>query len=231
MTTAVSRDRVASGDNGEEIGMTDVRVASVDTLAPWAEIVPHRGCTTVDDLLALPDDGWRYEVVEGVLVRMAGSSFDATTIAFNLGADLRAFARPRRLGVVTGADGVYTFPSAETRLLPDVGFVEAAKVSAIDRAKPISFAPDLAIEVVSPSQRLGSDEMAAKARQYLQGGTRLVWVIWPERREIDVWHAVSIDRPTTTLHVDDALDGEDIAPDFMYPVADIFADPLGQPAN
>ena len=207
--------------------MADARVVSADTLAPWAEIVPRHGRTTVDDLLTLPDDGWRYEVVEGVLVRMAGSSFDATTIAFNLGADLRAFARPRRLGVVTGADGVYKFPGAETGLLPDVGFVEATKVPAIDRTKPIPFAPDLAIEVASPSQKLGSDEMAAKARRYLQGGTRLVWVVWPERQEVDVWRAASVDRAAATLHVDDVLDGEDIVPGFTYHVADVFADPLG----
>jgi len=207
--------------------MAEARVAPSDTLAPWAEIVPHRGRTVVDDLLTLPDDGWRYEVVEGVLVRMAGSSFDATTIAFNLWADLRAFARPRRLGVVTGADGVYKFPGAETWLLPDAGFVEAAKVPAIDRAKPIPFAPDLAIEVVSPSQKLGDDAMAAKARRYLQGGTRLVWVVWPERREVDVWRVASVNQPAATLHSDDALDGEDIVPGFTYRVADIFADPLG----
>lgn len=207
--------------------MAEARVVPSDTLAPWAEIVPHRGYTVVDDLLTLPDDGWRYEVVEGVLVRVAGSSFDATTIAFNLGTDLRAFARPRRLGVVTGADGVYKFPGAETGLLPDVGFIEAVKVPAIDRAKPIPFAPDLAIEVVSPSQTLGYDEMAAKARRYLQGGTRLVWVVWPERREVDVWRVANVNQPAATFHSDDPLDGEDIVPGFTYRVADIFADPLG----
>ncbi len=69
--------------------------------------------------------------------------------------------------------------------------------------------------------------MAAKARRYLQGGTRLVWVVWPERREVDVWRAASVDRAAATLHVDDVLDGEDIVPGFTYRVADVFADPLG----
>jgi len=207
--------------------MTEARAAPSDTLAPWAEIVPHVGPTTVDDLLTMPDDGWRYEVVEGVLVRVAGSSFDATTIAFNLGADLRAYVRPRRLGVVTGADGVYKFPGAETGLLPDVGFVAASRVPSIERTKPIPFAPDLAIEVVSPSQRLGARDMAAKALRYLLGGTRLVWVVWPERREIDVWRRTDVDQPGTILGLADALDGEKVVPGFTYPVADVFADPLG----
>jgi len=100
--------------------------------------------------------------------------------------DLRSFVLPRRLGVVTGADGVYTFPTAETGLLPDVGFyLSARRVLVVDRTKPIPFAPDLAVEVASPSQDVG--DMAEKALRYLQGGTRLVWVLWPARKQIDVW--------------------------------------------
>ena len=197
-----------------------------ETLAPWAEIVPDTGPMTVDDLLTLPDDGWQYELVDGRLVRMAGSGQRATMIAAILLGVLIAFVRPRRLGVVTGADGVYKFPGAETGLLPDVGFYAAERRALIvDRSKPIPFAPDLAIEVASPLQ--DSEAMAAKARLYLRGGTRLVWVIWPERQAIDVWHPGDSDRATATLGADDTLDGEDVIPGFVYPVADVFADPLG----
>ncbi len=194
--------------------------------APWAELVPGYGPVTVDFLLTVPDDGYRYEVVEGVLVRMAGSGFDATTLGLELGADLRNYVRPRRLGRVTGADGVYKFPGAETGLLPDVGFVEAAKVELIaDRRRPIPFAPDLAIEIASPDQK--ADDMAAKARTYLDGGTRLVWVVWPDWRQVDVWHAGRSVGPAAVLTVDDTLDGEDVVPGFAHPVAAVFADPLG----
>src|SRR5882724_3202697 len=91
-------------------------------VAPWAEVVPTPGAVTVDVLFTLADDGFVYEVVEGVLVRVAGSGNRATTIGLAIGAEVRAFARPRRLGVVTGADGVYRFPGAETGLIPDVGY-------------------------------------------------------------------------------------------------------------
>ena len=70
----------------------------------------------------MPDDGWRYEVVEGVLVRVAGSGDLATTIAAIIITVLNVFVRPRGLGRVTSSDGVYRFPGAETGLLPDVGF-------------------------------------------------------------------------------------------------------------
>ena len=191
------------------------------TLAPWAEVVPGVGPTRVADLLTIADDGCRYEVVEGVLVRVAGSAFDATTIAGIILAALLGYARSRRLGAVTGADGVYKFPKAETGLLPDVGFVGAAKLPLIDKKKPIPFAPDLAVEVASPAQN--HSDLADKAQRYLEGGTRLVWIVWPDLRQVDVWR--SGDRhPSSTLGVDDTLDGEDVVPGFRHPIADIFAD-------
>ena len=194
-------------------------------VAPWAEVVPGYGPVTVDLVLTLPDDGYRYEVVEGVLVRMAGSGNEATTIAFNVGLALGNFVVPRRLGRLTGADGVYKFPGAETGLLPDVGFYAAEKRALIvDRAKPIPFAPDLAVEVASPSQ--DADDLAAKARTYLHGGTRLVWVLWPQSGHIDVWRPGNLAAPATTLHAGDTLDGEDVIPGFRHPVAAVFADPL-----
>src|SRR5579883_2464112 len=70
------------------------------TIAPWAEIVPDMGPVTVDFLLLLPDDGYVYEVVDGVLVRMAGSGDEATTIAHYFGVALTNFVQPRRLGLV-----------------------------------------------------------------------------------------------------------------------------------
>ncbi len=210
--------------------MAEARAFPSATLAPWAEVVPQKGRVTVDDLLTLPDDGWRYEVVEGVLVRMAGSGEEATTVGGNVYFALRAFVQPRRLGVVTPADGVYKFRGAETGLLPDVGFYIAARHALIaDRTKPIPFAPDLAVEVASPSQ--SADDMAAKARQYFSRGTRLVWVVWPGRQEIDVWRHGNVDRPATILNANDTLDGGDVVPTFTYPVAAVFADPLGEPVS
>jgi Uma2 family endonuclease len=181
---------------------------------------------TVDDLLNWPDDdGYRYELVEGVLVRMAGSGEEASTIGGLLLTALNTFVIPRRLGRVTGADGVYTFPGAETGLIPDVGYYRAERRALIaDRRKPIPFAPDLAIEVASPDQT--PEAMAAKARTYLTGGTRLVWLVWPRTR-IDVWRHDQLAGPAMTLGAGDKLDGEDVVPGFGLPVADVFNDPLG----
>jgi len=165
-----------------------------DPIAPWAEIVPNAPPATVDDLLRLPDDGWQYEVVQGVLVRMAGSGQQATALGAKLLARLFVHVEARGLGVVTGADGVYKFPGAETGLLPDVGFYHRARQTLIkDPTKPIPFAPDFAIEVASPSQ--GRAEMTEKARVYISNGTGEVWVFWPELHQVDIWRAEDTGNP------------------------------------
>ena len=201
--------------------MSQAHALSPASGAPWAEVVPNTPPMTVEDLLALPDDGWRYELLEGTLLRMAGSGQRATAIAAIILGALIAFVRPRRLGVVTGADGVYRFdPVRETGLIPDVGFYSMARQAGIlDPDKPIPFAPELAIEVASPSQN--EKDMAAKAAVYLAGGARLVWVVWPGRRQIDVWRPGDT-TPAATLDSRSELDGEDIVPGFRHPVADIF---------
>ena len=197
------------------------------SLAPWAEVVPGYGPVTVDILLTLPDDGYQYEVVEGTLVRMAGSGGEASTIAVELTAALHNYVRPRRLGIITGADGVYKFPGSETGLIPDVAFFRAERRADItDWRRPIPFAPDLAVEVASPDQR--PDGMAAKAGRYLEAGARLVWVLWPASQHIDVWRAGRPRGPAASLNGSDTLDGEDVVPGFAYPVAALFADPLDE---
>ncbi len=208
---------------------TDIQAPRAGVFVPWAEIVPGAGPATVDDLLTLPDDEWRYEVVEGVLVRMAGSGDLTTNIASVIIIVLGAYVRPQRLGRITSSDGVYRFPGAETGLLPDVGFYGAALFPYVtDRDKPVPFAPELAVEVASPSQTVG--DMAAKAARYLHGGTRLVWVVWPHARTVDVWRPDDLRprpedmRPSATLRAasGDALEGEDVVPGFSHPLADIF---------
>ncbi len=202
--------------------MTGAQIVSADTLAPWAEVVPGMGSMTTDDLLALPDDGWHYELVEGRLVRMPPSGLEASSIGIILGAALLAFVRPRHLGIVTGEQGGYVL-GPKTDLMPDVGFIRAERVpSRTSRAfkKLAPVAPDLAVEVASPNQyRPG---MAKKAQYYLNAGTQLVWIVWPARQQIDIWEPGATE-PRRTLKVGDMLDGGDVLLGFTYPVADIFA--------
>lgn len=198
-----------------------------ETLAPWAEIVP--GSTypmSVDELLALPDDGRMYELVEGRLVRMPPCGGGASRMGGNLLTIINNYVRPRDLGAVTGADGEYVLSAPgepPTALAPDIAFVSAARLPARDTPewdRPWHLAPDLAVEIASPNQY--RPEMAAKARLYLDAGVKLVWVVWPKLKQVDVWRSGSL-QPVATLGVCDTLDGLDALPGFMHSVADLFA--------
>ncbi len=194
-------------------------------LAPWAEIVPHMPPMTVDDLHAIPDDGWTYELVHGVLVRMPLSSFGASYIGSRLLGRLITYVEDNGLGAVTGEQGGYRLDPAHpltTEVAPDVAFVRTDRLPSptspdyYQRAPRL--APDLAVEVASENQF--APGMAAKAQTYLAFGTRLVWVVWPRYRRVDVWRPGD-DQPTP-LGMDDTLSGEDVVPGFTYPIARLF---------
>ncbi len=198
-----------------------------NTLAPWAELVPGTGPMTVDELLALPDDRWQYELVEGVLVKMTPTGGGHGHLASDLDFALRAFVKPRKLGIVLAAEtGFQLNPPnrpPDTVLAPDVAFVRTERVPAQGSPEWEGYwplAPDLVVEVVSPGQRKA--DIAEKARTWLAAGTRLAWVVWPAQRQVDVWQPGS-DQPAVTLGMGDALDGLDVLPGFTYPLADLFA--------
>jgi Uma2 family endonuclease len=202
--------------------MTDI----ADKLAPWADIVPDTGPMTTEELLALPDDGWQYELVEGRLVRMPPSGLDASTLALRLGGALIAYVEAHNLGRATGADGGYEIARTggkATTLAPDAAFIRAERLPphvSFDTSKAVPFAPDLAVEVASPNQY--GRQMGAKARRYLRAGTRLVWIVWPRRRQVDVWRPGD-QTPSQSLGLADSLDGLDVVPGFTYPLAKLFA--------
>jgi Uma2 family endonuclease len=120
--------------------MTDI----ADTLAPWAEIVPDTGPMTTEDLLALPDDGWQYELVGGRLVRMPPSGLDASMLALRLGGALIAYVEAHNLGRATGADGGYEIARTggkATTLAPDAAFIGAERLPRTSPSTPAQPSP------------------------------------------------------------------------------------------
>jgi Uma2 family endonuclease len=205
--------------------MNAQRALASNLVVPWAEIVPNMPPMTVDELHAIPDDGWAYELIQGVLIRMPLSSFGASSIGYRLGSRLSVYVEDNGLGMVTGEQGGYRLDPAsplETELAPDVAFVRVDRLpspTSPDYYKRApQRAPDLAVEVASENQF--APGLSAKAKTYLAFGTRPVWVIWPRYRRVDVWRLG--DEAPTSLGVDDVLDGEDVVPGFTYPVAHLF---------
>jgi Uma2 family endonuclease len=197
-------------------------------VAPWAELVPAHvdRLLTAADLAALPEDGWLYELVEGLLVRMPPPKGRHGRLESKIDGVLRAYVESRGLGEIyvgeTGFDLTLPGESRQTVLGADVAFLRAECVPPEpggDDESYIAGPPDLVVEIASPSQY--RPELGAKAWQWLRRGARLVWVVWPKRRQVDVW-TPGRDEPTI-LQAGDTLDGAGVLPGFAYALADLFA--------
>ena len=123
------------------------------------------------------------------------------------------------LGVAFGAETGFnlTRPGErrETVLAPDVAFVRAENAPLTETDDFPRVAPDLAVEIASPGD--SRRRMAEKAQRYLNRGVRLVWVVWPRRREVEVWASGGV--APRTLSAADNLDGGTVVPGFTIPVA------------
>lgn len=185
-------------------------------------MLERRRVWTAADLQALPDDlDYRYELVEGRLMKMSPTGGSHGRRSSDLNAALWSYATQHGLGVVLGAETGFnvTRPSErrETVLAPDVAFVRAEHAPLTETDDFPHVAPDLAVEVASPSD--SRRRMGEKARRWLDRGVRLVWVVWPRRREIDVWRAGAAQ--PCILTAADLLDGGDVLPGFSIPVAQV----------
>lgn len=134
---------------------------------------------------------------------------------------LRGYVDERRLGRVIMPETGFIISAPEqpdTVLAPDLAYVRAGRlpVAGSDVARTFPrLAPDLVVEVASPSQH--RPEMAAKARLWLSVGVDVVWVVWPDVREVDVWTG-GITAPET-LSGEAPVDGGEVLPGFTLPVA------------
>lgn len=179
---------------------------------------------TANDLLTLahaPEyDEMRLELSDGELIIMAPASAKHGICAMRLGRYLDVFVEENQLGYVTAAETGYVLhknPNGrDTLRAPDVGFIAAARVGEGLPDGFVPFAPDLAVEVMSPHDT--AEEIHKKVREYIRFGTRLVWVVYPETRTVVVHTA----NEARTLDENDALDGGDVLPSFTLPVKNIF---------
>ena len=181
---------------------------------------------TIEMLEALPDDGWQYELVEGRLGRRPPPGYDYGDIGENISYALSGHVRAHHLGkVVVGETGWnLTRPGEkdDTVQASDLAFVRADRLPPPPSRKGKTYrpiAPDLVVEVASPSQ-FGHEDLDDKARRWIDRGVRLVWVVWPDRKTVDVWEpGVAKPRP---LAGQDALDGGAVIPGFRLPLSVIW---------
>lgn len=183
---------------------------------------PEDRLYTIEEYERLPhdDDRYRGDLVRGRIVREPPTGYDHGGMQLNLAVELRRHVRKHHLGRVRVETGYVLLSGVATVRGPDVSFIAAARIP--PEGMPAGFpriAPDLAIEVVSPSNR--AREIREKLRDYFEAGVRQVWVVYPRRRNVAVHLSPSDVR---VLGEDDELDGGDVVPGFRLPVAAIFAD-------
>lgn len=158
-----------------------------------------------------------YELVEGTVVEMAPAGGKHGAVQRRVASRLGDYADEHDLGeVYTGEIGFQLTPN--TMRAADVAFVSKERLKQItDPDKYIPFAPDLAVEVVSPGDT--ADEIQTKVKLYLEAGMRLVWVFYPKLKNVVVHHP---DGSSQAIGLDGILDGEDVLPGLRIPVAKLF---------
>jgi Uma2 family endonuclease len=179
---------------------------------------PAQRLLTAEEFMLLPEppNGARQELVRGRVVIMPLPQGRHGIICSRTDRRVGTFVETHELGITTSNDaGVILGRNPDTVRGPDIAFYSKERLPVIPEGY-FTIAPDLAIEVLSPSDVFS--KVLNKVSAYLKAGVRMVWVIDPEDRTITVFRAPDRVR---TLDENDTLSGEDVLPGFTCAVADL----------
>ena len=155
-----------------------------------------------------------FELINGEIIEKMVSDPDASMITLFLGGLLSVYVLQHKLGRVTGPDGGYHV--GQNRYIPDVGYISINRMPKDYEKGYIPAAPDLAIEVMSPTDSLKA--VHRKISHYLAVNI-VVWAVYPQEYEIEV-HIPG--QPVHVLGIDDILNGGNLLPNFSVAVKAIF---------
>jgi Uma2 family endonuclease len=175
-----------------------------------------RSPATEADLLRIPNDGRKYELVDGQ-IRVSPAGARHGLIVVELTARLLAFVKRKRLGYVFESSTGFRLSKGNVRS-PDISFVARGRFKKELVPKGfIPFPPDLAVEVLSPEDR--PRFVLDKVGEFLDAGVRTVWVLDPEARGASVYRSLT---NVQTLSEKDQLSAEEVLPGFRCRLRDIF---------
>lgn len=192
-----------------DIPLSRIRLSPLPGTATEADVIAARG-----------KDKSLCELIDGVLVEKAIGAYESW-LAGEILAILREFALKYDLGVVFGEAGMLQLFPGQVRI-PDTCFISWSQLPGrmLPREAVPALHPDLAVEVLSQSNTRA--EMQRKLNDYFQAGTRLVWYLDPERREMTVLRSPV---EMSVVAFEGVLDGGDVLPGLQLPVAQIFRVP------
>lgn len=215
-TGARSLPRSAPLPNTATIGDLLKRLGNIP--AERVRLHPTPGTASEQDVLDVLDRENRpCELVEGTLVEKT-MGYEESAIAGLLITFLNNYIRPRKLGIVTGADGtIRLFPGLVR--IPDVAFASWSCFP--DRKRPKAripqLAPDLVVEVLSKGNT--KPEMAKKLGEYFGAGVQVVWLVDHRKRTVRVHTAID---ESVLIKEGQTLDGGALLPGFMLPLDELF---------
>lgn len=175
---------------------------------------------TAEDLLAMPDDGKRYELVRGELIEMPPPGVAHGIVVDNIGWPIGAFIRRNNLDFVRTAEvGIYVEQNPDTVHAADFAIIARERITepVPERGYVYGLVPDLVVEVVSAGYSVADAE--ARAQMWLEAGVRLVLTAYIATREIVASYEGG---GTRRFGSNDTLACEPVLPGFACPVADIF---------
>jgi Uma2 family endonuclease len=173
---------------------------------------------TAEELWNLPDNQ-RHELVRGELRNMAPSGGEHVGVIGDLTVALGVYIKSKKLGRILGAEGGFLLSrNPDNVRAPDIAFISQKRLPSGKLPKGfISGAPDLAVEVVSPSDK--AEDLEEKVQDWLGAGTKLVWVVNPRTQTVSVYENPSAAK---ILHIHESVDGGDILPGFKLSLREIF---------
>jgi len=177
-------------------------------------------------LLALPENAHkRLELLNGELCEMTPASQLSGVITVRLSARLQLFIEENKLGLLTSPENGFQLSPVDL-LVPDAAFIAKGRLQGVRKRGFFQIAPDLAIEVVSPSDSIPA--VQRKAARHLALGVREVWIIYPDDQTADIYRAGNAPNRLEVQQIasDGALES-DLLPEFRLPLPQLFA--LGAP--
>ncbi|MFN8679408.1 MAG: Uma2 family endonuclease [Thermomicrobiales bacterium] len=172
---------------------------------------------TIADVERNPPEG-NWELIRGEIFPVNPTSYRAARVTARILRLLDAYAETHQLGDVVGPDaGFVIFPDENTLVAPDVGFIASHRVPpAADQEHFARLAPDLVVEVMSPSDRM--TDALRKIDLYLEAGVTVVWLVEPGPRTISVFEP---DHAPRRLAGDEIIAAERVLPGFQMTVDDL----------
>jgi Uma2 family endonuclease len=154
------------------------------------------------------------ELINGEIVEKV-ASFTPSKLAMRIGHLVSKHLDVHDIGYVTGADGSYILAEGY-EFMPDVGYISKVRLPQ-EPEREVEGPPDLAIEIKSPTDN--KRHLRLKAEDYLRFGTKMVWLVFPEERQVEVYVP---GQDVQEFGIDGILSGGDVIPGFSLPVRDIF---------